>query len=628
MDHVKNTISVQGYPLGKQSSFISIQEDGSTTCLKHVVGYASPKLTPKHTRSVKQSKRKTKTSSSNNHENNSPHLEFPPPPSYPPPEHYNLSDEYSADLIDADVPNCKTDYHLNDNLVRFRTTSDDQPPEGFWNSPVEAPWSYFLGNVPKKKDKKMNEGWIYEGKKEKVTDLDDPNEFWENNGNEEGWIFKNVESSTPYMERKGKVKKKAKKKKEDIDEVDQVSEEIMLINKLKEDSSYEENGNGDVQGFRNEIWVNSAPANDAKNFHGDNSTIQITKNHISNVLITHGNDEVLDNFIENKPIHAKIPEDCEVRLVNNYQEKEMKNESEKCKNGIVFPNNQGRLKILPTDNRKYQVRLNTELSLMGDSPDEYSYAYYEPGPVNKVIMTSQERKKYEYDRNSRHTYTTRYGTEENIYEEITEVSCNFKNRYVDAKLHQKRADKFKHARQVSVDGALKHEKPPDYVTKSRKSQSQISLNQSIVEEEVREVQSTHRRVLGQLNLTMEAMLMPNSIKEKDEIKDDFDVKKEEVVDDNPLNQITDLDSGFSGSSGTSVSFYGGSNYVKSVAPFRRPDLPRSSVGKSVKYLNAVQKNNSVHSDMIDYRSAGYCPDSCCAVQASYPVNGRVLPGRW
>lgn len=589
MDQVKNTISVQRYPVGKQSSFISIQEDGST-CLKHVVGYSSPKLTPKHTRSVKQSKRKTK-----NHET-SPHLQFPPPPSYPPPEHYNLSDEYSADLIDADVPNCKTDYHLNDNLVCFRTAGDDQPPEDFWNSPVEAPWSYFSGSVPKKKEdtNKMND-WK---KREKVTDLDDPNDFWEgSNGNEEeGWILKSVDSSTPYMERKGgKGKKKKKKGKEE--EMDQVSEEIMLINKLKEDSSFEENGNG-RDGFRNEIWVNSAaPAEEI--YRKDNSTIQITKNHISNVLITHGNDEILDNFVENKPIHG------EVKLINNHRENDKS--AKEDKNGTVFvPKCDG--------NRKYQMRLNTtELGLMGDSPDEYSYAYYEPGPINKVISI-HDRKKYEYDRNSRHTYTTRYGTEENIYEEITEVSCNFKNRYVDPKGHKR-------------NHAPKEKSHHQYVPKTRKSQSQMSLNQSIVEEEVREVQSTHRRVLGQLNLTMEAMLMPNSVKEKDEVKQEFDGKiKEDVPDDNPLNQITDLDSGFSGSSGTSVSFYGGSNYVKSVAPFRRPDLPRNSIGKSSKYVNA--QKTPVHSDMIDYRSAGYCPDSCCTSQAPYHVNGmRVLPGR-
>lgn len=41
-------------------------------------------------------------------------------------------------------------------------------------------------------------------------------------------------------------------------------------------------------------------------------------------------------------------------------------------------------------------------------------------------------------------------------------------------------------------------------------QSILSLNQSLVEEEVRRVQSGHRRVLGELNLSVEAMLMPNS----------------------------------------------------------------------------------------------------------------------
>ncbi|XP_039297113.1 rho guanine nucleotide exchange factor 10-like [Nilaparvata lugens] len=69
-------------------------------------------------------------------------------------------------------------------------------------------------------------------------------------------------------------------------------------------------------------------------------------------------------------------------------------------------------------------------------PTDYAYAYYEPGPST-----------------SKHTFITRYGTEENIYEEI---------------------------------GA------------------------SQLEEEVRYVHSRHLQVLDELNLTVEAMLMPEA----------------------------------------------------------------------------------------------------------------------
>ncbi|XP_014242201.1 rho guanine nucleotide exchange factor 10-like [Cimex lectularius] len=74
-------------------------------------------------------------------------------------------------------------------------------------------------------------------------------------------------------------------------------------------------------------------------------------------------------------------------------------------------------------------------------PDEYSYAYYE-GKKVPVPGTSK---------NPRHSYITRYGTQENLYEEIGQMR---------------------------------------------------------LEEEVRYVHSKHLQVLDELNLSMEAMLMP------------------------------------------------------------------------------------------------------------------------
>lgn len=73
----------------------------------------------------------------------------------------------------------------------------------------------------------------------------------------------------------------------------------------------------------------------------------------------------------------------------------------------------------------------------------------------------------------RHMYTTRYGTQENIYEEIG-------------------SEQYR-TRMLLTGG-----------------QSMVSLNQSMVEEEFRRVQTGHRRVLGELNLSVEAMLMPST----------------------------------------------------------------------------------------------------------------------
>lgn len=83
----------------------------------------------------------------------------------------------------------------------------------------------------------------------------------------------------------------------------------------------------------------------------------------------------------------------------------------------------------------------------------------------------------------------------------------------------------------------------------------------MVAEEVRIVQSRHRRVLGELNLSVEAMLMP-SIADDNENGNGGDDGQHETSTDELLGQVSptdelispvgcDLDSGFSGSSSAS-----------------------------------------------------------------------------
>lgn len=122
---------------------------------------------------------------------------------------------------------------------------------------------------------------------------------------------------------------------------------------------------------------------------------------------------------------------------------------------------------------------------------DYAYAYYEPGmamrhsnvpnsvlsqdpgpsrppPPNSIraLLNTASRKNSPSSR-----YGSRYGTQENIYEEI---SADPRIRIMSA------------------------------------GSSMVSLNQSMVEEEFRRIQSRHRRILGELNLSVEAMLMPES----------------------------------------------------------------------------------------------------------------------
>ncbi|KAK9877070.1 hypothetical protein WA026_016097 [Henosepilachna vigintioctopunctata] len=166
-----------------------------------------------------------------------------------------------------------------------------------------------------------------------------------------------------------------------------------------------------------------------------------------------------------------------------------------------------------------------------DMPNEYSYAYYEPGPPTKHTNVPPKGMYKEGSYTTHHTYVTRYGTEENIYEEITDMA---KARLV-APIHHRQ-------------------------------ESMMSLNQSLVEEEVRRVQSGHRRVLGELNLAVEAMIMPSNSREG---SDDTDRENDDQLADlltvGPTDDLlspmplVDLDSGFSGSSsGASYRSAGGS----------------------------------------------------------------------
>lgn len=88
-----------------------------------------------------------------------------------------------------------------------------------------------------------------------------------------------------------------------------------------------------------------------------------------------------------------------------------------------------------------------------------------------------------------------------------------------------------------------------------------NCRQSLVAEEVRRVQSGHRRVLGELNLSVEAMLMPTAIEnnEKQGVEEAGNASAEELVPlVNPTDDFSrigcDMDSGFSGSSSASVRY--------------------------------------------------------------------------
>lgn len=237
-------------------------------------------------------------------------------------------------------------------------------------------------------------------------------------------------------------------------------------------------------------------------------------------------------------------------------------------------------------------------------PSDYSYAYYEPGASSRRLSSSAPgssrtnccqktptnipKSLIPKERALRHTYLTRYGTEENIYEEITEGARN---------------------------ACPKH--------RTAHQQSLISLNQSIVEEEVRRVENRHKRILGELNLSVEAMLMPES-ESPDSEKAEGGDNLEELLRVGPTDELLspaschppDLDSGFSGSSS-------GASYVGSLRykPRGSLSLPRASPpaviygsGRGVKILEARDhKDNSRTNE--------------CANQCARKSDNAILPSK-
>ena len=267
----------------------------------------------------------------------------------------------------------------------------------------------------------------------------------------------------------------------------------------------------------------------------------------------------------------------------------------------------------PVENLELERNENNRLNnsvCPRDEPEsaEYSYAYYEPGPPtgHASFLVNNSNANPHSDRNSRHTYVTRYGTEENIYEEISEVAAKCSQLAEEERLHHS------HRRQHQDHHRQNH-------------QSQVSLHQSILEEEVRRVQSRHRRVLGELNLTVEAMLMPppppideestNNNTSSSKGSGTPDLLEDLLFSVGPTDELLsptscsiggDMDSGFSGSSGTSYGFSGGSNTsyntsVLSGCSLRRPGTSQSCPRTSGTNVGASAMSSAVYSPLLNRR---------------------------
>lgn len=189
-----------------------------------------------------------------------------------------------------------------------------------------------------------------------------------------------------------------------------------------------------------------------------------------------------------------------------------------------------------------------------------------PNSIRALLMTvNRNGASYRMSPSLRHMYTTRYGTQENIYEEISSEE-----------------------RLRLLSGG----------------HSMVSLHQpSTLEEEFRRVASRHRRILGELNLSVEAMLMPStppSDSPVDEVagsdassshvpgatNGDLDAPvgpTDELL--SPVsahanNSAGDMDSGFSGSSSSgNASFLGSLRYKNGLTT--RSSTPNGQCSSSI-----------------------------------------------
>ncbi|XP_018326823.1 rho guanine nucleotide exchange factor 10-like protein isoform X2 [Agrilus planipennis] len=228
---------------------------------------------------------------------------------------------------------------------------------------------------------------------------------------------------------------------------------------------------------------------------------------------------------------------------------------------------------------------------------DYSYAYYEPGPPKKHTnipnkypggREPRDGPYREGSYRSKHTYLTRYGTEENIYEEISEVARARMN-------------------------AARHQ------------QSIMSLNQSLVEEEVRRVQSGHKRVLEELNLSVEAMLMPSSREGSDDSTKETDDQLADLFSVGPTDELLspvpsggDLDSGFSGSSS-------GASYRSAAGSLRRGPSQQKKLAIDSKSGDCASGSKGFFSRKAWKKLTGFSSGASSNKQTDEP---RVRSGTW
>ncbi|XP_058831321.1 uncharacterized protein LOC131689939 [Topomyia yanbarensis] len=153
--------------------------------------------------------------------------------------------------------------------------------------------------------------------------------------------------------------------------------------------------------------------------------------------------------------------------------------------------------------------------------------------------------------------------------------------------------------------------------------SLMSLNQSvIVEEEFRQVHQCHRKVLGELNLSVEAMLMAEETPSRNNDCNRRGVSNYRRKSSGGTGQCTDLDSGFSGSSG-STCYIGNLRAKKTEA--RMLSLKQQSHHQSMMLLERIgqEDTRSIASSHSADRSYGSIKAICKGKNLSKWLSGST-----
>lgn len=219
---------------------------------------------------------------------------------------------------------------------------------------------------------------------------------------------------------------------------------------------------------------------------------------------------------------------------------------------------------------------------------------HKPGNSLRALLTKSFRKTTFSHPEDRHTFTTHYGKKENIYEDVDRV--------------------------VGQSG-----------TKPKHRFSNESVGKIPLDEELKFVELQHDRVMNELNLSIEELLMPSQSEadqleqqmlqiediEQDAKQDKFDILKRSA----PLissklqfNPYFDIDSGISGSSSSTASYAGSVRYrshytsSRNTTIYEIPGNFKNHIGRNLSSFDLINDEQTKTEAVLSYtdQCASYC----------------------